>query len=179
MRFQKFQLQNFENLNEENASRKLFSPLPDKSFLRFWNKNCLTEIYRNIMTFTFQVLQKSSSWACTNAAVQMLFSDSNQKHVLAVLREYSFYNVEWVEKHKMSMIFLAKLRCESKDIFSTFCWLWYLLPDKLQYELFNNLFPGPNFVFRDCFNFSQCNLKFIHCGRHLKYNFVAPLRTPF
>ena len=53
------------------ALRKLFSPPPthpppNKILLRLWNKNFLTDIYRNIQTFAFKVLQECSSWASRN-----------------------------------------------------------------------------------------------------------------
>ena len=51
-----------------------------KVLLCLRNKNFLTEIYRNIQTFAFKVLQKCSSWASRNGAAQMFFSDSEQKH---------------------------------------------------------------------------------------------------
>ena len=54
------------------ALTKLFSPPPDKSFIRHWNKKFLTEIYSNIQTLAFQVLRKCSSLAFRNGAVQML-----------------------------------------------------------------------------------------------------------
>ena len=57
------------------------SPPPDQILLRFWNKNFLKEIYRNIQTSTFKVLQECSSWASRNGAVQIVFSDTKQKHV--------------------------------------------------------------------------------------------------
>ena len=41
--------------------------------LRLWNINFLTEMYRNIQTFTFPVLRESSSWASRNGAVQTFF----------------------------------------------------------------------------------------------------------
>ena len=65
------------------ASRfiELFSPPPDKSFLHLWNINFLTEIYRNMQTFAFQMLVECSSRTFRNDAVQMFFSDSNQKHL--------------------------------------------------------------------------------------------------
>ena len=50
------------------ALRKLFSPPPDKSFLRHWNKNFLTEIHSNIQTLAFQVLRECSSLAFRNGA---------------------------------------------------------------------------------------------------------------
>ena len=82
---------------------------------RVWNKNFLTEIYRNIQTFAFKVFQKCSSWESRNGAVQMFFSNTKQKHfagkfvkserLLAVLQEHIFFNVKWVEVHKMSVKF--------------------------------------------------------------------------
>ena len=63
--------------------RKLFSLVPthppsDIILLRLWNKNFLTEIYRNMQTFAFKVLQECSSWASRNGAVQILH---HKKHV--------------------------------------------------------------------------------------------------
>ena len=57
------------------------NPLPsDKIFLRLWSKNVLTEIYINIQTFAFEVLQECSSWASRNGAVQMFSSDTKQNN---------------------------------------------------------------------------------------------------
>ena len=53
--------------------RKLFSPPPDKKFLRIWNKNFITEIYRNMQTFAFQMFWECSSWAFRNSPGQMFF----------------------------------------------------------------------------------------------------------
>ena len=53
--------------------RKLFSPPPDNKFLRIWNKNFITEIYRNMQTFAFQMFWECSSWAFRNSAGQMFF----------------------------------------------------------------------------------------------------------
>ena len=53
--------------------RKLFSPPPDKKFLRIWNKNFIIEIYRNMQIFAFQMLWECSSWAFRNSAGQMSF----------------------------------------------------------------------------------------------------------
>ena len=87
--------------------RKLFSPPPDKSFLRHWNKNFLTEIYSNIQTPAFQVLRKSNSLVFRYGAVQMLlltptrnmFAGKLVKWVrfFAVFREYIFRIIEWDE----------------------------------------------------------------------------------
>ena len=40
----------------------------DKILLRFWNKNFLKEIYRNVQTFVFKMLEECSSWASRNGA---------------------------------------------------------------------------------------------------------------
>ena len=57
------------------------TPQPDKNLLRLWNKNFLTEIYRNIQKFSFKVLQEYSSWESRKAAVQMSFLDTEQKNI--------------------------------------------------------------------------------------------------
>ena len=51
----------------------LTHPSPDKILLRLWNKNFITEIYRNIQAFTFKVFQECGSWVSRSDAVQMLF----------------------------------------------------------------------------------------------------------
>ena len=61
------------HLTSKLPEKKLFILPPHKSFLRLWNKNFLTEIYGNILTFTSVVLQECSSWASENGTVQMLF----------------------------------------------------------------------------------------------------------
>ena len=61
-------------------------PPPDKSFLCIWKKCFLTDVYRNIKTFYFKVLHKSSSWASRNGAVQMFFLTQTKNMFLAVLQ---------------------------------------------------------------------------------------------
>ena len=92
------------------ALRKLFSlpPIPNPSPIR---QNLTTplekkimEIYRNIQTFAFKVLQKCSSLASRNGAAQMYFLTSKRnifagKYVkserfLIVLREHIIFNVK-------------------------------------------------------------------------------------
>ena len=54
---------------------------PDKILLLLWNKNFPTEIYRNIQTFAFKVLQECSSWASRNGTapfLQMFFLTPNR-----------------------------------------------------------------------------------------------------
>ena len=108
----------------------LTHPSPDKILLRLWNKNFITEIYRNIQTFTFKVLQGCGSWASRNDAVQMLLLTSNRnmlagkfvksERVLAVLRVQFVVNVKLVEIRKMGEVFWAKLYCKMSDFFRYF-----------------------------------------------------------
>ena len=53
-------------------------PLPDKTLLRLWKKRFLKEMYRNIQTFAFKVLQEFSSSAPRNGAVQIFFLTANR-----------------------------------------------------------------------------------------------------
>ena len=56
-----YETQTASNLQEmiHSSPRSLPS---DKTLLHLWNKHFLTEIYRNIQTFAFKVLQECSSW---------------------------------------------------------------------------------------------------------------------
>ena len=75
------------------------------------NKNFLKEICRNIQTYAFNVLPKCSFGVHRNSAEQVfyltltrdMFSGKFVKwaRFLAVLLEYIFYNIEWVEAFKM------------------------------------------------------------------------------
>ena len=78
--------------------------LSDKIFLRLWSKNVLAEIYINIQTFAFKVLQECSSWVPRNGAVQMFFLTPNRnmsagkflmsEKILAALREHIIFNAK-------------------------------------------------------------------------------------
>ena len=93
-------------------------PAPDKILLLLWNKNFLTEIYRNIQTFAFKVLQECSSWASRNGAVQIFFLTPNRKMLarkfvksetfLAMLREHIIFSVNWVEFRKKALRYSAR-----------------------------------------------------------------------
>ena len=91
-------------------------PTPDKILLLLWNKNFLTEIYRNIQTFAFKVLQECSSWASRNGAVQMFFLTPNRNMFAEKFLRFFGRNciVKWV-------IF-----------FASFCWLWDFLLENLK-----------------------------------------------
>ena len=112
-------LKHFTMSKQQAVTRKLFGSSPDKSLLRLQNKSFLTEIYRDIQTFAFQVLQKCSSWMSRNRAVQAIFLTSTRNifagkfvkwvRFLAALREYILNNVERVEVCKMSESFRANL----------------------------------------------------------------------
>ena len=115
----------FYKTQKASRLKEIIQSPPDKSFLRLWNKNILTEIYRNIQLFAFQALRKSSSWTSIWRSANVFF-DTTQKHVrwkickvsfLAVFRENIFCNVERVEVRKMSEVFWAKLCCKMSDRF--------------------------------------------------------------
>ena len=88
MNFEKFQLKwkivkHFTRPKQRAALRKLFSlyqpPIPpDEILLNLWNKNFLREIYKNIQTFAFKVLQESSYWPSGNGVVQIIFLTPNR-----------------------------------------------------------------------------------------------------
>ena len=131
MNIKKFQLKwkivkHFTRPKEQVTFRKLFSlpqnpPPSDKMLLCLSKKNFLTDIYRNIQTFAFKVLQKCSSWGSRNIAVQMfsLITSRNMstgkslksEWLLVVLPEHIIFNVKWFEVRKMSNVFRAKLHC--------------------------------------------------------------------
>ena len=49
------------NCLQENIQASPKPPLSDKSLLSLWNKNVLSEIYRNTQTFVFKLLQECGS----------------------------------------------------------------------------------------------------------------------
>ena len=116
-------MKNWKTLYEvQTASclKEIFQPpptlsSPDKILLCLWNKNSITEIYRNIEAFTFKVFQECGSWASRNDAAQMLFLTPNRnmfagkfvkpERVLGVLLEQFVVNVKLVEISKISKVF--------------------------------------------------------------------------
>ena len=74
-----YETQTASNLQEmiHSSPRSLPS---DKILLHLWNKHFLTEIYRNIQTFAFKVLQECSSWGVKKWYSANVFSDTKQKH---------------------------------------------------------------------------------------------------
>ena len=129
---------NFARPKQQAALRKLILPTPnppppENILLRLSNKHFLTEISRNIQTFSFKVLQECSSWASRNGAVQMfslalnrkIFAEKfvNSERILALSSKNIIFNVKWVEVHKMNEVFWEKLYCKTSDFFVSFCWL--------------------------------------------------------
>ena len=126
-----YETQTASNLQEmiHSSPRSLPS---DKTLLHLWNKHFLTEIYRNIQTFAFKVLQECSSWGSRNGTVQMFFLTPNRntsagkflktERFLVALWEDIIFNAKWVEAHKMSEVCCPKLYCKWVIFFASFCW---------------------------------------------------------
>ena len=104
-----------------------------KKSCRVFERKIFLERYKEICRhFAFKVLQKSSSWASGNGAVQMLFLTPNRnmftgkfvnwERFLAVFWEHIVFNFKRVEIRKMSEVFWAKLYCKMSDLFR-----WFLL----------------------------------------------------
>ena len=147
------------------ALRKLFSaPLPlspDKKIKSYyvsglWKKVFLTEIYRNMQSFTFKVLQECSSWALRNGAVQIFFL-TEKCLPENLLREKGFWLffgsilfslsielrfVKWVRFFEQICIVNWVI------FFASFCWLW-------DYWLENLTAPKMKFPIKDFF--SKCD----------------------
>ena len=130
-------MKHFTRPKQRAALRKLFSlyqpPIPpDEILLNLWNKNFLREIYKNIQTFAFKVLQESSNWPSGNGVVQIIFLTPNRnifagKFVnwecfLAKFWEHVIFSFKRVKIRKMSEAFWAKLNCKMSDLFD-----WFLL----------------------------------------------------
>ena len=87
---------------------------------------------------------------------------------LALLREYIFCNVDWVEVCKMNKVFWAKSYCKTGD---RFCWLWDFLLKNLKLKDKVQICGFESFIFWSkvrlfgtvLARFSQCNFKiFLH-----------------
>ena len=130
-------VKHFTRRKQRAASRKLYDlhqpPIPsDKILLHLWNKNFLRDIYRNIQTFPFKVLQESSSWASGNGAAQMIFLTPNRnifagkfvnwESFLAVFWDHVIFSFKRVEIRKMSEDFWVKPYYKMSDLFG-----WFLL----------------------------------------------------
>ena len=146
-------LKHFTGPKQWDAS---FSSPPDKSYLRLWNKNILCGIYRNMEAFDFPMLRECSSWVSKNGAMKMFFWHHPQNvcwkictvsGFLAVLRELSFYNVEWVKVRKISDVFCVKLYCKVNDIFLPVLWLWDFLQENMKLKDKLQISGSQSFIF--------------------------------
>ena len=128
--------------------RKLFSLVsihspPDKILLYLWNKNFLTQIYRNIYghllskCFKNAVIERPETAPCKcffghQTAKSLQFVKSER--FLIVLPEHFMFNIKWVEICKISEIFRAKYIVKRVIIFSSFCWHWENLKSKKNFD---------------------------------------------
>ena len=99
---------------------------PDKILLYLWNKNFLTQIYRNIYRhllskyFKNAVIERPEAVPCNcffghQTAKSLQFVKSER--FLIVLREHFMFNIKWVEICKISDIFWAKMYCKTSHHF--------------------------------------------------------------
>ena len=71
----------FARLKQQPALRKLFSHPSNKSFLRFWNKNFPTEIYRNIhCTKNEEILNGKLHFLCSDFSRSSDAERANKPH---------------------------------------------------------------------------------------------------
>ena len=99
-------------------------PPPDKTLLCLGNKIFFKEIYRNLQTFAFKVLQECSSRLSRNDAVQIFFLSPHRnmfarkfvksERFLAVFRSILF---SLLSELRMTEVFLVKLYCKMCDLF--------------------------------------------------------------
>ena len=116
--------QTASHLKKFIQSQPIHQPhLPDKTLLRLGN-NFFIEIYRNIQTFAFKVLQLCSSWAYRNSVVQIFFLTLHRKMFAGKFVKSEGF---WIcfgsilfsmsNELRMSEVFLAKLYCKMCYLF--------------------------------------------------------------
>ena len=134
------------------ALKKLFSLTPthppSDKISRLWNKNFLTNIYRNIRTFPFKVFQECSYGTSRNSAVQIIFFDTKQKHVWWNIYKGRkvFGCVAWAYYFQCHVLrFIKRVmffewNCIVKWVifFASFCWLWDFLLKNLKLKKINS-----------------------------------------
>ena len=117
------------------ALRKLFSLPPThlfqiKSYYISGTKMFLrkyTEIYRHLRSKCFknavlgrQEIVKCKCFCLTPNRNMLAGKSVKSERFLVVLQEHIIFNVKWVEVHKMSEFFWAKLSCKMSDLFLPF-----------------------------------------------------------
>ena len=127
-------VKHFMRPKQRPVLRKLFSLVsihspPDKILLYLWNKNFLTQIYRNIYghllskCFKNAVIERPETVPCKcffghQTAKSLQFVKSER--FLIVLPEHFMFNIKWVEVCKISEIFWAKMYCKTSHHFLQF-----------------------------------------------------------
>ena len=106
-----------------NRSKEIIQFPPDKGWRKIFSLK-YTEIYRHLLSKCFkdaapQRLEMVQCKCFFLAPTRNMLAGKFVKRVrsLAVLREYIFYKVEWVEIRKMSKVFWAKIYCKMSDLF--------------------------------------------------------------
>ena len=133
-------------LKAQTASRLkeiIYPPsIPPPPDFVFWNKNFLKEIYWNIQTLAFKVLQECSYWASRNDVIQFFFWHQVKTCLLENLwsgkgfwlccgsilfsmpSEYRI--VKWARFFERNFIVKCLI------FFASFCWLWDFLLENLK-----------------------------------------------
>ena len=137
-------LKHFTSPKQRAVWRKLFSPLSNKSSLRLWNNNFLTEVYTNVHTFAFLVLHNVVSGHLEMVRSNFFLTASR---TMFLAKESGSRFIKWVKFFERNCIVKWMI------FFDSFWWLWDFLSEnlklieKLQNEVSNHLFSGPNFNF--------------------------------
>ena len=108
----------FTSPKEPSAWQKLFSPPPDKSFLRLWSKNVRTEIYKHLLSkssenailgrlemvlcnFFFWHQPEICFWLCCGSIFFILLSD------LRFLKWVTFFERNCIAKWVIFLVFIG------------------------------------------------------------------------
>ena len=105
-------------------------------------RNFFKEIYRNIQTFAFKVIQECSSWASTNGVVQIFFLTPhrnlfpgkfvNSESFLALLREHIISMSSELKFVKWVRFFEQNRIVKYVTLFASFCWFLDFLLENLK-----------------------------------------------
>ena len=132
------EVQTTSRLNEiiQPLHRPPLPTQPDKISLRLWNKNFLTQIYRNNQTFAFEMFLGYILGRKQIVQCRCFFLTANRKifapkfvkweRILTVLQEHIIFNVKWIE-----VCIVSELHCKK----TIFCWFWDFLLEILKCSL--------------------------------------------
>ena len=102
-----------------------------KDFLRRYieiYKHLLSKCFKNVVLGGQEMVQYKYFF-CHQTCLLKIYQ---VRRFLAVLWGHIIFNVKWVEVHKMSESFWAKLYCKSVIFFVSFCWFWDFLLENLK-----------------------------------------------